>query len=170
MPAKVPVPPAVERFLWILHLAGCLVLMLAMFWIVADVSLRGLIGQTVPDTHELVAYVVPVAVFLQIPYVLARDEHLLSPLVVDRSRPRVRRHLLILRDAAGLAFSMTAAWASYPAAVAVTGTGRTYAHTRVLPLSVALARWVVVIGLVIMALIFAWRLLQRFRPVPEAEI
>lgn len=156
-----PLPPWVVTPLRYLHLVGCAVLVLIMLWIGADVVLRGVVGQTVPDTHELVAYTVPVAVFLQIPYVLATDGHLLSPLIVERAPRPVRAGLLLLREIAGVTFCAIATWASLPAALSSAGSGTTYGHTRVLPLSVGFARMLIASGLTLVTVIFAWRLVAQ---------
>jgi TRAP-type C4-dicarboxylate transport system permease small subunit len=71
------------RVLGLLHGVGSSWAIVMAAWIVLDVLGRALFNHPLQGTAEVVAYSLPFATFLQIPYVLRARAHLRSPLIED---------------------------------------------------------------------------------------
>lgn len=71
------------RALGLLHGVGSYWAIVIAAWITLDVLGRALFDRPLQGTAEVVAYSLPFATFLQIPYVLRAHAHLRSPLIED---------------------------------------------------------------------------------------
>lgn len=72
-----------EQILNILYSIGSYWSVALSLWIVADVLGRTLLNKPLEGTAELVAYSLPFATFIQIPWILRQRGHLRSPLFDD---------------------------------------------------------------------------------------
>lgn len=143
-----------------LHDLTCLLILLVMFWIVSDVVGRLILNRPLPNTRELVSYLLPIIVFLQIGYILLQDRHLRSPILTDRVGIKTRAVLGLLRDTLGALLFAVATYASFPDAWTALHTGLQYGSASV-ALSVGPARLVIVFGSALMAGIFFARIARQ---------
>lgn len=78
------------RALGLLHGVGSYWVVVIAAWIALDVLGRALFNHPLQGTAEVVAYSLPFATFLQIPYVLRARAHLRSPLIEELFSERGR--------------------------------------------------------------------------------
>ena len=127
-------------------------LMLMLMLIMADVSLKYLIGLPITGTLEIVSYYfMPIVVYLALPYVERSDEHISVPLVTERLPDRIRRALAILVALMSAGYLLIVAWACGQKALALTHLGDAvnviYFDLRIWP-----PRWLVPIAFVLLAI------------------
>lgn len=157
-----------ERFLAGLHLTASAAVLMFMLWTVADVTGRSLFHRPLPDTPELIAYLLPILVFLQSPFVLRQGRHLRSPIITGRLSPVGQRIMALLTALLGAAFFGVAAFVSFAPAVDAWRGGEFFGQG-VLRLPAGPARMIVVLGCALLAVEFARQLAITLRPVRRSS-
>lgn len=147
------------------HALGYWLIVFVMFWIVADVFGRVVLDRPLSNTRELVTYLLPIIVFLQIPHILVQDRHLRSPIVTDRVGTRTRMALELLRDTLGALLFAVAAYATFPDAWTALRRGYEYGQATLL-LPAGPARLIIVFGSALLAGLFVARVAMRLRLLP----
>lgn len=147
---------AANKILEYMHVGGSYLVLGIMLWISADVASRVLLGDPLPDSREIVAYVLPILVFVQIPYVLLRGNHLRSPIITSRVPSRARRALAVFSHLLGATFFASVAYGNLPHVLRAYENGLTFGQG-VMDLPVWFARGTVMVGSALMVLVFIVR-------------
>lgn len=147
---------AATKILEYMHVGGSYLVLAIMLWISADVASRVLLGDPLPDSREIVAYVLPILVFVQIPFVLLRGKHLRSPIITSRVPPGVRKALAVFSYLLGATFFAFVAYGNLPHVLRSYENGLTFGQG-VMDLPVWFARGTVMVGSALMVLVFIVR-------------
>ena len=127
-------------------------LMLMLMLIMADVSLKYLIGLPITGTLEIVSYYfMPIVVYLALPYVESTGEHISVPLITERLPEPVRRALAIVVALLSAGYLLVVAWACGQKALTLTQSGQAV-NVIYFDLAIWPARWLVPIAFVLLAI------------------
>lgn len=156
----------VDRFTTVLAILAGIAALAMMVNIVADVIARS-VARPLPGTVDLTQFAwMPIVISLGLGYALLVGQHIRVTLLTGEAAPRTQRIVEIVGMTITLATAAALAWFGVERAIAATGIAEAPASTPWLPIWVF--RWVLVIGVVGLALQAAAQLVRAIT-VPEFD-